>query len=259
MNIFKQFVMSLYSPKTIAMVRFQKIGKTIGYVFVMMLIAFIFVGTNIALSITNAINEFDQALKDDIPNFQFQNGELKSDISEPIIRQDGNQTIIFDTTGTITRDDLDQYSDVIAILEDRLIIVTAGSADTFDYGMMQDVSFQKSDIVNFLNSANTLLPLIISVIILISYIFMTALKFIGITVLALIGLILKNTMKRKLSYGQLWILSAYSVTLPTIFFAITESLSIIIPGQFLLYWAVAIFFLSQVIKFVPLPKPKETE
>ncbi len=259
MNIFKQFVMSLYSPKTIAMFRFQKIGKTIGYVFVMMLIAFIFIGINLAVSITNAVNEFDNALKEDIPNFQFQNGELKSDISEPIIRQDGNQTIIFDTTGTITRDDLDQYSDAIAVLDDRLIVVTAGSADSFDYGMMRDVNFQKSDIVNFLNSANTLLPLIISVIILISYIFMTALKFIGITILALIGLILKNIMKRKISYGQLWILSAYSVTLPTLFFSITDALRITIPGQFFLYWAVTIFFLSQVIKFVPLPKPKETE
>ncbi|MCF6408493.1 DUF1189 domain-containing protein [Pseudalkalibacillus salsuginis] len=259
MNIFKQFVMSLYSPKTIAMFRFQKIGKTIGYVFVMMLISFIFIGINIAVSITNAVNEFDNALKEDIPNFQFQNGELNSDISEPIIRQDGNQTIIFDTTGTITRDDLDQYSDAIAVLDDRLIVVTAGSADSFDYGMMRDVNFQKSDIVNFLNSANTLLPLIISVIILISYIFMTALKFIGITILALIGLIVKNIMKRKISYGQLWILSAYSVTLPTLFFAIIDALRITIPGQFFLYWAVAIFFLSQVIKFVPLPKPKETE
>ncbi|WP_261129486.1 DUF1189 domain-containing protein [Bacillus sp. Marseille-Q3570] len=259
MNIFKQFVMSLYSPKTVAMFRFQKIGKTIGYVFVMMLISFIFVGTNIALSITNVVNEFESALEEDIPSFQFQDGQLTSDISEPIIRQDGKQTFIFDTTGETTRDDLDQYSDVVAILDDRLIVVSAGQADSFDYAMMQDVSFQKSDIVNFLDSANTLLPLIISVIILVSYIFMTALKFIGITVLALIGLILKNTMKRKLSYGQLWILSAYTVTLPTIFFAITEALNIVIPGQFLLYWVVAIFFLSQVIKFVPLPKTTETE
>ncbi len=259
MNVFKQFFVSLYSPKTIATFRFQKIGKSIGYVFILMLISMIFIGLNMGLSISKATNEFATAIQEDIPNFQFENGQLTSDMDEPVIRKEGNQTFIFDTTGSVTRDDLDQYPNVIAILKNQLIVISAGSADTFNYGTMQDMNFNKKDIEGFIDSAQSFLPLIITVAIVAAYLFMTALKFIGVTVLALIGLIIKNIMKRNLPYRQLWILSAYSVTLPTIFFALMDLLRIMIPFQFLLYWGVAIFMLAQVIKFVPLPKKQESE
>ncbi|WP_349407835.1 DUF1189 domain-containing protein [Pseudalkalibacillus sp. SCS-8] len=257
MNIFKQFATSLYSPQQMATFRFQKIGKTIGYVFIMMLIAFIFIGTNIGVTISGMATSLDKVLNEDVPDFTFKDGTLTSDMEEPIKREIDGETFIFDTTNTVTRDDLEQYNNVMAILSDKTIIITEGSAETFDYMMMKDMTFKKSDITGFVESANNLLPLIITVVIIAAYIFMTALKFIGVTVLALIGLIVKNIMKRNLSYRQLWILSAYAVTLPTIFFALLESLNIMVPGQFLLYWIAAITMLSLTVKNVPAPKTTE--
>lgn len=257
MNIFKQFIASFYSPKTMATFRFQKIGKTIGYVFIMMLIAFIFIGTNIGLTISGMVNDFESVLDEDLPAFEFNNGTLTSDIQEPIVRDENGQTFIFDTTDSMTRDDLDQYDNVIALFSNKAYMISDGTEESLDYAMIKELNFTKSDLTNFIESSKNLLPLIISVIIIASYIFMTALKFIGITVLALIGLIIKNIMKRKLKYGQLWIVSAYAVTLPTIFFAIMESLNILIPGQFFIYWVAAIIILSQIVKNVPLPKTTE--
>ncbi|MCF6137929.1 DUF1189 domain-containing protein [Pseudalkalibacillus berkeleyi] len=258
MNIFKQFTVSFYSPKDMAAFRFQKIGKTIGYVFIMMLFAFIFLGTNMGLMISGFVNNFETVINDELPAFEFKDKQITSDIDKPIIYEDKEQTFIFDTTGQVTRDDLDKYSDVVAIFQDETYIITNSSVEKLDYTMMGDMNFNKEDITNLLDGAKSLLPLIISVAIIAAYIFMTALKFIGITVLALIGLIVKNVMKRKnIPYRQLWIMSAYAVTLPTILFAILESLGIMFPGQLFIYWAVAVFILSRIVKHVPVPRVPE--
>ncbi|WLD92087.1 DUF1189 domain-containing protein [Alkalihalobacillus sp. AL-G] len=254
MNIFKQFAISLYSPKTMAMFRFQKIGKTIGYVFVMMLIAYIFTGTHLALKISNGVSDFKQVINQDVPEFTLSDGQLSSEIDDPIIKQDSLQTFIFDTTGEITRDDLDQYDETVAILQDRILLKSAGKVDSVEYSMFQNASFTKSDIMDILDQLSSFLPAIISIVIIVTYIFATALKFIGITVLALIGLLIKSVMKRKLSYKQLWILSAYAVTLPTIFFVLMKLFSITVTGQFFIYWFVAIAILTSVIYKVPMPK-----
>ncbi len=259
MNIFKQFAVSLYSPKLMAMFRFQKIGKTIGYIFVMMLIAYIFIGINIALLISNGVNQFDQAVNEGLPDFQLANGELTSPIEEPIIRENSLQTFIFDTTGAVTRDDLEQYGETVAFLDDRVIIKSGGTVDELKYSMFKDLNLTKSDVMGFLDKLKAFLPFIIAFAIILAYIFATALKFIGVSVLALIGLVIKSITKRNLSYRQLWILSAYAATLPTIFFAIMDALTIVVTGQFWIYWFVATVMLTLVVQKVPLPKKKVTE
>ena len=83
---------------------------------------------------------------------------------------------------------------------------------------------------------------------------MTGLKFIGVSVLALIGLLLKGKHLTSIHYRHLWGLSSYAVTIPTIFFAITDFLKIMIPFSFLIYWASAILILYLTIKEIPVPK-----
>jgi hypothetical protein len=258
MNIFKQFAASLYSPKLMAMFRFQKIGKTIGYVFVLMLIAYVFTGIHLASTISNGVSEFGQIVDEDVPEFKLQDGKLTSSIDDPIIRQDAFQTFIFDTTGQITRDDLDQYDDTIAILQNRILLKSAGKVEAVEYDMFQDANFTKKDIQNVLGQVTSYLPAIIAIVIIISYIIATIGKFIGVTVLALIGLAIKSIMKRNLSFRQLWILSAYAVTLPTVFFALMAAFNITVAGEFFIYWFVAIAILTSVVHKVPLPKKKSS-
>ena len=66
-------------------------------------------------------------------------------------------------------------------------------------------------------------------------------------ILSLIGLALKNIVSADLTYGKLWRLSAYSVTLPTIFFMIMEGIKAFVSNGFL-FWLVAIIMLVLVIK-----------
>ncbi len=69
--------------------------------------------------------------------------------------------------------------------------------------------------------------LLLPVISLFLYLFASASSFIEISVLAVIGLALKNLTGRKLKYGQLWRMAAYSETLPTVFFTIMAAVKTI--------------------------------
>jgi hypothetical protein len=84
--------------------------------------------------------------------------------------------------------------------------------------------------------------------------FSSAVKFIEISILALLGLIMKNRTGRKLNYGHIWRMSAYSVTLPTIFFTIMSAIQTQVPSTFLIHWAVALIVLYLAIKETPQAK-----
>ncbi|WP_216830020.1 DUF1189 domain-containing protein [Alkalihalobacterium elongatum] len=257
MNIFKQLIRSLYSPKDIATFRFQGIGKTIFYIFLLMAIISIPSAISFSTTAYQGVNYLATSLEDEIPNFAFQNGVLTSDLTEPFIDGDEDGVFILDSTGQLTVADVSDYQNGLALLEREAVIITDGITETFRYRDLGNLNLTKEEISSLVNSIAEVLPVILTVFLLILYLFYTALKFIGVTVLALIGLMLKNKAQLNLKYRHLWILAAYTVTLPTAFFAFTEALGIIIPFSFLFYWAIAIFMLYRVLQYVPKPKPRE--
>ncbi|WP_377888475.1 DUF1189 domain-containing protein [Alkalihalobacillus sp. R86527] len=258
MNIFKQLFYSLYSPKMMARFRFQKLGKPILYVFLLMLLASVPVGILTTVTFTNAYDELKSHIKD-VPNFELVDGKLSADQNKPFIKSENGDTFLFDTTGATKPDDVDKYQSVTAFLGDRLMIKDAGTVQEFNYSNFSTMSFTKQEVIELSENLDDLLPIFIPLVIFVVYLLQTGLKFIGVTVLATIGLLLKNITKRKVSYKQLWVLSAYSVTIPTMFFAIMGLLRTQVPFGFLLYWLVAIMLLFMVLKEIPLPKKRSTE
>ncbi len=258
MNIFQQFIKSLYSPETIAKFRFQGIGKTILYVFLLMLITFSVPAFQLGSTISNTINQFQEVLENELPYFELKNSILTSELEEPMhITIDGDN-FIFDTTGALTASDVaQQYSQALALLENEAILITDGVAESIRYRELGNINLTKGQLEDLTETIISLLPLIITIFVLIMYVVLTALKYIGIFVLSLLGLIIKRNVGITLPYKQIWILSAYAVTLPTVFFAITDSLYIYIPFSFTLYWVVAIIMLF--LTFREIPKPKDED
>lgn len=254
MKIFNHFIKSLYSPSIIARLRFQGVGKAIGYVFFLILLTSIPLGIAFSLSFKNGIEEFKQSMDKEIPSFTLQNGELKSDLKKPIIHNDSSQTFIFDTTGKIKEDDVRGYSNAIAILQKRALVTTGGETQEIVYDTLGDLQLSKKDVSGWIDKLNELLPILLPILFLIIYIFTVASKFIGVTVLAVIGLLLQNFSHRNLTYKHLWVMSAYAVTLPTVFFAIMELLKTNVPFDFPIYWIVASILLHLSIKETPEPK-----
>ncbi|OIJ16110.1 hypothetical protein BKP35_03795 [Anaerobacillus arseniciselenatis] len=259
MNIFQQFIKSLYSPETIAKFRFQGIGKTILYVFLLMLITFSVAAFHLGSTVSTTVNQFQEVLENELPYFELNNSILTSDLDEPMHIQIDGDNFVFDTTGTLTAYDVEQqYRQAIALLETEAILITDGVSESFRYREFGNINLTKGQLEELTESIVSLLPLIISIIVLILYVVLTALKYIGIFVLSFIGLILKKNAGITIPYKQVWILSAYAVTLPTVFFAITDSLYIYIPFSFTLYWLVAIIMLFLIFREIPKPKDDDT-
>ncbi|WP_183040883.1 DUF1189 domain-containing protein [Salipaludibacillus neizhouensis] len=255
MNIFKQFISSLHSPETIAKFRMQKIGKTILYVFFLMLITSIPFSIQLGANVNNLYTYVSTNVEESIPDFSVENGILKSDVEEPIITENDNTVIIFDPTGELTPLDLNEYQTAFALLDREAVLVIEGNPQPVSYqDLGTDIS--KAELSEHIETFGGLLPLIIGVMIVGLYLFTTALKFIGIFTLSVITLLLKRKTANQLNFKQGWVLSAYAVTLPTIIFAVFDAIGLNIPFSFAIYWVIAIVMINLVLRNIPKPKQK---
>ncbi|UTR14417.1 DUF1189 domain-containing protein [Salipaludibacillus sp. LMS25] len=260
MNIFKQFIQSLISPKVIASFRFQKIGKAILYVFFLMLVACIPLATQTAIDLNAHFNTAHTFAKE-LPPFYVENGILTSELDDPYVSEtEEGFTVIIDPTGELTPADISEYDFTFALFERNAVISIGGESNVISYQQME-VAFSSEQLLSMVETVNNLSPLVISFIILGIYLLGTAVTFIVTVLLSLITLLMKSSMASQLSYKQCWILSVYSVTLPTIMMAFFGMLNLLayIPFSFLLYLIVAVIMITYVLKNIPQPKEPITE
>lgn len=253
MNVFQQFITSFYAPKIMATFRFQGIGKTILYIFLMMFIVSIPIAIKMSLTITNGTDKALQMLKN-TPEFQFENGTLISESDEPFHQTDDDFFLIIDPSNNVSIDEVKNYPFGIIFFEKEAIIVENGSAKTYSYQQLGNFTLNKTEFIKLVDTINALLGIFIPLLLIFLYLFTTGMKFIGITVLATIGILIRNKAEVRLNYKQLWVLATYAVTLPTTIFNVLEAFAIYIPFGFLFYWVIAILMLYFVINNIPKPK-----
>lgn len=256
MNILKQFIKSFYDLKTLSAFRFQKIGKTIGYVFFMMLVATLPFVISFSISIINLMNSIDTALND-WPDFQIENGQLEVEGEPAVVKKNGSAFVIDNTGDTTSENFLDKYNEGVALLSTKMVFVADNEPFEVSY---EDAALENLSKTEVLDLVSSLQGIKIPAIIIISigvYLFTTALKIVGISFLGLLGLLLARTQNKTLDYKKLWVLSAYAVTAPTILFALLDSTKIIIPFGFWLYWIISLLILHLTLKKIPTPKRQE--
>jgi hypothetical protein len=254
MNIFQQFYKSIYSPKDIAMFRFQGIGKTIFYVFFLTLISVIPSIIYFSTTLVSGIDTAKQVIQKDFPAFTIKNGQLTADTNVPIKVNKDNFTIILDPTGAIQTTDVEDEGTAFALLKDRFVLVTGSRTDSTPYVMLEGLNLTKNNLLNFIKSVNSVKGILIPVTAILLYLFACAASFIEISLLAWVGLALKNLTQKNLHYRQLWRMAAYSETLPTLFFAIMAALKTAVPYSGLINWFVVIMVLLLSINEIPSPK-----
>ncbi|MBB5324720.1 hypothetical protein HNQ34_001818 [Anoxybacillus tepidamans] len=251
MNVFMQLWRSLYSPKDIARFRFQKIGKAILYVFLLALISSLPLAYHLSTNFIDGIRYMGSLFENEIPSFTIENGGLRSSATQPVIINEHGLTIIFDSTGQVTKEKVERATNAIGLLKHEAVIVTNGQAQYYSYTMFSNMKLTDRDVRSFLETLQSLLPVLIPLTFLFLYIFTSASKFIGVSVLAFIGLILRSTLDKNITYRHTWVMSAYSVTLSTVFFAIMETLQTAVPYPAFLHWFVSITVLFLAIKEIP--------
>ena len=256
MNIFTQFAKSIFSPKDIALFRFQGIGKTILYVFLLTLISVFPASFYTAQAINDAVNSVKETMESKLPYFTIENGVLLSELKEPLTINNGSITIIFDSTGAVEQKDMAGMESTFAMLKNEAVLAAGGESNSFPYSLINNGTMSKQDINSILSSASSSLPIFIGLILIAIYVFSSGMKFIEISILALFGLLLKNLAGKSLQYKHLWRMAAYSITLPTLFFTIMSLLKTTVPYSFMINWFVGSMMLLLAIKEVPTSKKK---
>ena len=254
MNVFKQLIVSLYSPKDISTFRHQRIGKTIFYVLILTFLSILPSIYHFSTSMVDGMDTIKEIVQKELPPFTIKNGELFSDEPVPLTINKNDFTFIFDSTGTINQAEIDRANDTIFILKNELVYSASGVSQSMPYSMFGDVTITKDDLSSMLTSVDSILPITIPIVSLIVFLFSSLMKFIEISILALFGIALKNILNKTSSYGHLWRMSAYSVTLPTLFFTIMDALKTIVPNGFFIHWLVALIMLLLALKELPSEK-----
>ena len=254
MNIFKQFYKSIYSPKDIALFRFQGIGKTILYVFFLTFISILPFIIFLSTSLSTGIDSAKSIIKDEAPEFSIKNGLLSAKTEVPVTINKDDFTIIIDPTGAISDSDVENEGNAFAMLKDEFVLSSGGRIDTYPYSMLQGLNITKSSMLDFFDTIGGMKGIIIPVMSVFIYLFSSAASFIEVSILAMFGLALTNLLGRNLNYRQLWRMAAYSETLPTLFFTIMAAIKTSVPYSFAINWVVAIIVLFLAINEMPKPK-----
>ncbi|GIN38514.1 DUF1189 domain-containing protein [Heyndrickxia oleronia] len=256
MTIIQRFVKSLYSPKDIAKYRFLGIGRTILYVFLLMLLSTIPSLYHLSKMSIQALNEGKQIFMDELPPFIIENGELTSNERKPIIIKKDGFDIIFDSTGQTTENDVRNHGNAIALLKDEFFVVNNQTGQNFSYSTFQDKKMENKDIDKFLTSIHGVLWIVLPIIFVFLYLFTAALGFIKVSIFAGIGVLIAQALNRKLQYRQSWRLAAHSITLPTVFFFLMDAIKTVVPGGLFINWIVCFIMLYLSIREIPQPKMK---
>ena len=173
MNIKDLFIKSLYSIKAISFFRFQKIEKTISYLF---LLSFL--------------------------------------VSLP--------TLILFFISLFSQGGIETY---------------------FEFSMMAEE-----------DGTAGIIPVFIFLFILFTIIGISMVQFLTVSLLAAIGLLIKQWMKRKLDYKHLWNMSAYAVTLPAIIIGLSALLPVSLSFPAIIYFLLSLTILTLAVRKVPIPK-----
>lgn len=253
MSLFSQLYKSLYSPKDMARFRFQKIGKTILYILLLALLTSIPETMQAGQFIKEQVLTLQHNFQTDVPNFTIENGELKADSPNRIKKEENEFVFVFDPTNTQAPP---SDSDGLYLLKDRFVTISNGQQQAYTYSSIGSIPLTKTEVLDFFTFLKTIYPIAIFVLGFILLFINAFTSFIGISILAFIGMILSKQMQRILSYKQIWTLLAYCSTIPTIFFMIMKYLNISVLSPLLVYSLVTIVLLYITLKEVPPTKTK---
>lgn len=245
-GFFKKLANSVININLYPQMLRQGFGKAVLYLFLFSLIFGTLNSVILGFQLNRDIGNLVTQIKDDIPEFTFKNGEL--DVNEPMpitYTEPDNTIIIIDTTGGTEPDILDEYESATLVLRDK-IINKKNPVETrvFSFQDFKGMSFNKNDVVN-------LLPYLkwFSVIagILMWLAFFIG-KFFSALLLSIISLIISKIRKTKLSFGQLYSLGIYSLTLPVLIDILLNLFYLDLPN--LIYYMIAIIYSWLVINRV---------
>ncbi|RBW71047.1 DUF1189 domain-containing protein [Bacillus taeanensis] len=204
-----------------SMTQFSKypdmIKQGIGKAFLYLVLLTLTLGTVHAVitgyNVSQMIRGFNELVKQELPAFTLQNGELSVEGEMPMVLEETQSSLfMIDVTGEISSDVLDQYEEGALVLKDR-VIMKESSYEKREFTFNElEINLTKEDIVTWLPYLEWLGAA--------AGIFMFFFFFIGkmssALVISVMSLIFRAIEKASLSFGGLYSMAIYALTLPVI-------------------------------------------
>jgi hypothetical protein len=245
------FLKSFYSKKVIAYSRFRPITSTIGYVLFIIFISSIPYFISLYLAATTGVEQFDNILKNDIPNFHLKEGTLHWEGREPFYTEiTGEGFFLIDSANTYTEQELLEFQDGIALQHREFLFIADGNSQAIPYTLLGLQEFTKDDLSKRLSDLQGFLPIFLSIIIILLFAALSGLAFLGVSLLAFVALLFNGS--RNLEYRHLWLITAHALTLPVILLAWADVLFFSIPFSAFIVSTFLIVVIS--VKSIPIQK-----
>ena len=229
-NMINRFKWSL-NPKKYIYLSKDKLGKAFLYLFILATIFGIFQGITLVKTIGVVEKVVSKAYQDGKLNFEMKNGLLDFK-SQPYKEEQGSVLLLVDTDKTI--DNVDSLRNITVhkdlstvILKDGIVIKNGSKEISYKYSDfgLDRVDFSSDLIHLFIEELGVIKYFMIPIIIIIKFIDMLYYAL----MMSLAGLISMLLNKQRLSYGNIYKLSMYSITAPTV-------LGLILPlGKYTLF------------------------
>lgn len=203
---------------------------------------------------------FVKIIEDYVPDFELSGGTLW--VEKPIEYEKDGTYIYIDTAPDLSFYDVDEIREYISdyyqvvLMDSEKVIVKNKGEIMGKYFSEFDMDFSRETLLQWVPNAY----LVVTAFMVLAFIFMTALFFFGVLVVALIGMIAASCMKYRLTFGQLYQMGVYARTLPLLIKAIMSFLPFSIPMFGIINFGLSVLYIVlaiQKMKESDLQKPME--
>lgn len=238
MSFFKKMAYSVTSigmyPKMIK----QGVGKAFLYLFLLTLIFGTIDSVVTGYNVNQAVGQFADTLKEEIPEFTLKNGTLQVEGDMPMILQETESSVLaIDTTGQLDESFLNDYESGLLVLKHKAIN-KKNQFSTEEFSFQQfNLTLTKDNLISwlpYLKWAGVIFGVF-------AWIFFFIGKMASALFIALIGLIASAVFKAKMPFGQLYTTSIYALTMPILADLIFKLFNMNLPV--LVYYVIAVLYM----------------
>lgn len=245
MSFFYQVKESVIDFTFYRKIKDNRFTKSFLYLLLLFLIIYSLVALRNFIIIKTTIEQAAFKLSESTIDFQLKNGKFSFEGEMPYyINSSTMELIVIDTTGSVAPSILDNQISGVLITEDKVYLKNIIVTQEYDLKAYKEIELNKQMLIELLPQISRL----ILIIMIAGFIFALGLKLISVVFLALIGVIICSLYNIDLKYNQIVNFSIYSLTLPMIIKLGVDFSGYIIPSFFVIYWTVAIVYLTKAIR-----------
>ena len=245
-TVIEKLKLSIYDKNFGTGIRQEKTAKSVKYLVILMAVIGSIIMIKADFKMYYGLDKFTTTLKNDYPDFELKDGYLFCQGDMPFIIQDKDAIIIFDTTGKTDASVLNGYSSGALITESTLVYKKNNvESRTYNLSEAKMFNFTRTGRIGIIH--NWTIPALIFVF-LFGVFFIFLWKMTGVFFLSLIALVLSKILSVDLDFQTLFKISIYAIVVPTIIDSGLDLAGVNIPHFWVVYYAIAIFYLWRFIK-----------